>query len=102
MNIEELKLVLSTVSAVSDDAKHVAVWWFIANYGMSLLNNVAIIVGVYCIARLITGAITGTVEWANYGKACAKAWGGEGDTYSYHRDRKYINAIVKAAPEKNT
>lgn len=100
MNIEELKLVLSTVASVSDDAKSVAIWWFIANYGMSLLNNLFVLIGLYLIARLIIRAIAGSIEWASYGKDCAKAWGGEGDTFSYNRDRKYISAIMKAAPEK--
>ena len=100
MNIEELKLVLSTVATVSDDAKSVAIWWFVANYGVSVLNNLFILIGLYVIVRVIARSFMGVSEWTRHGMACAKAWGGEGDEYSYNRDRQYINAIVKAAPEK--
>ena len=100
MNIEELKLVLSTVATVSEDAKRVAIWWFIANYGVSILNNLLLLIGLYTIVRLIARSLMGVSEWARHGMACAKSWGGEGDEYSYNRDRRYINAIIKAAPEK--
>lgn len=97
MKIEELKLVLETVASVTDDAKTVAIWWFIANYGASFLLSLGGMVLAYAVVRMIIKAITGTNEWANYGRTIAKAWGGEGDVYSYNRDRKYLDAALKAA-----
>lgn len=100
MNVDELKLVLETVAAVSGDAKTVAIWYFAAKYGFALLNVLAIGGAIYATVRIIVKAITSADEWGKFGRAAAKAWGGEGDVYSCSRDTKYLNAIIKAAPEK--
>lgn len=100
MDINELKLVLETVAAVSGDAKAVAIWYFAAKYGFALLNGLVIGGAIYAVVQIIAKTIASSDEWGKFGRSAAKAWGGEGDTYSYNRDAKYLNAIIKAAPEK--
>lgn len=100
MNIEELKVVLSTVATVSDDAKTVAIWWFAANYGVQVVAYLAASVTAYLVTKLVVEAISGTNRWATFGQAAAKAWGGEGDTYSYSRDKRVLSEIMRSAPAK--
>ena len=100
MDINELKLVLETVAAVSGDAKAVAIWYFAAEYGFALVNGLIIGGSIYAVVRVIAKTLAATDEWGKFGRNAAKAWGGEGDTYSYSRDAKYLNAIIKAAPER--
>lgn len=100
MNIEELKLILETFATVSSDAKTVAIWYFVAKYGLSLLSQIVIVGGILGAINYIVRGFMGTSEWTRHGIAVAKAWGGEGDEYSYNRDIKAIRAAIKAAPEK--
>ena len=99
MNIEELKLVLATVATVTDDAKTVAIWYIVASYGLPFIANCLVGLAFYGVARLIVGAFNASSEWGQHGRTVAKAWGGEGSSYSYERDGTYITKAVKAAME---
>lgn len=99
MNIEELKLVLDTVAAVTDDAKTVAIWYIVASYGLPFIANCLVGLVFYGVARLIVGAFTASSEWAKHGKSVARAWGGEGSDYSYERDNKLIDKAIAKAKE---
>ena len=101
MNIEELKLVLSAVETVTGDAKTVAIWYFAANYGVSLLKVLIVIGGLVLLVRVISKALINASEWANLGRAVAKAWGGQGDEYIYQSDKAALQHALKAAPTKD-
>jgi cytochrome bd-type quinol oxidase subunit 1 len=75
MNIEELKLVLETVATVTDDAKSVAIWYFVFNYGVSFLLNLLCLAFVAWLANLIVKGIMTANAWAETGRRIAKAWG---------------------------
>lgn len=91
MNIEELKLVLETVAAVTDDAKTVAIWYFVFNYGASFILK---LVGVVCFVWVIwfvTRAILSTNEWAQLGLRLAREWGAQSARSIYHSSTNYDN-----------
>lgn len=100
MNIEELKLVLSAVETVSGDAKTVAVWYFVANYGVSLMQTLIIIAGLVLLVRVISKAFINASEWANLGRAVSKAWGGDGEEYIYTADKRAMQRAVQCAPQQ--
>jgi len=102
MNIEELKLVLDTVAAVTDDAKTVAIWYIVASYGLPFIANCLIGLALYGIGRLIVGAFISADQWTKHGKNVAKAWGGEGSNYSYERDERHIDKAIAIAKAKET
>jgi hypothetical protein len=99
MNIEELKLVLDTVAAVTDDAKTVAIWYIVASYGLPFIANCLVGLIFYGVVRLIVGAFASSNEWAQHGKNVARAFGGEGSDYSYERDSKLIDKAIAKAKE---
>lgn len=74
MNIEELKLVLETVSAVTDDAKSVAIWYFVFNYGASFVLTLC---GFGWLVWVIIRAILSTNKWAELGLKITREWGGK-------------------------
>jgi hypothetical protein len=105
MNIEELKLVLDTVATVTDDAKSVAIWYFVFNYGASfILKLVGMVVFVW-LAWTITRAVLSTNEWAKIGVKVIHSWGGYGSsTYSDPNDSSCTRAMddcLTAAKDRN-
>lgn len=105
MNIEELKLVLETVASVTDDAKSVAIWYFVFNYGASFVLSFTAMLGFGWLVWLITKAILSTNKWADLGLRVVRAWGGQSIS-SYYSPDTYDNlpAVEKclaAAKERN-
>jgi hypothetical protein len=100
MNIEELKLVLSAVETVTGDAKTVAIWYFAANYGVSLLKVLIVVVGLVLLVRGIAKAFINASEWATLGRTVSKAWGGPGEEYVYTRDRTAMQGAIQSAPQR--
>jgi hypothetical protein len=94
MNIEELKLVLETVAAVTDDAKSVAIWYFVFNYGASFIITLVGMAGFGWLVWVITRAILSTNEWAQVGVKLAREWGSS-STYYSPNDYDNIPAIDK-------
>jgi hypothetical protein len=91
MNIEELKLVLETVATVTDDAKSVAIWYFVFNYGASFILS---LVGMICFGWavwIITRAILSNNEWAQVGLKVAREWGAGSARTCYHSPNDYDN-----------
>ncbi len=105
MNIEELKLVLETVATVTDDAKSVAIWYFVFNYGASFVLKLTGMVGLGYLVWIVTKAILSTNEWAKIGVKLAYSWGHySSSTYSDPNDRTCLRAIddcLAAAKEHN-
>ncbi len=83
MNIEELKLVLETVATVTDDAKSVAIWYFVFNYGASFVLTLVGMVGFGWLVWVITRAILSTNEWAQTGMKIAREWGAGSPRHHY-------------------
>lgn len=104
MNIEELKLVLETVASVTDDAKSVAIWYFVFNYGANFILSLVGLIGTGWLAWVITRAILFTNEWAKTGVKIVHSWGGYGtSTYSDITDpscMKAIDACLLASKER--
>ena len=90
MNIEELKLVLETVATVTDDAKSVAMWYFVFNYGTSFILSFTALLGLCWIVWTITKAILSTNKWADLGMKATRAWGGQSIS-PYHDPETYGN-----------
>ena len=103
MNIEELKLVLETVAAVTDDAKSVAIWYFVFNYGVSFVLNLSCLAFVAWLANLITKSILTANTWAETGRRIASAWGAPYVTpYSNPNDydvRGSLDKCIQASKE---
>ena len=96
MNIEELKLILDTVATVSDDAKSIAIWYIVLNYGASFVLSITALIGFMWTALAITKGILKTNEWAKVGVKLSYAWGGYSSSqYSDPNDRMTVNAIDK-------
>jgi hypothetical protein len=94
MNIEELKLVLETVSVVADDTKSVAIWYIILNYGASFVLHLVALVGLIGAAITITRYIVNCNEWAKIGARLSHSWGGySSSVYSNPNDYETVNAI---------
>lgn len=94
MNIEELKLVLETVASVTDDAKSVAIWYIVLNYGASFVLHLTALVGLIGAAITITRYIVSCNEWAKIGARLSHAWGGySASAYSNPNERETVNAI---------
>lgn len=94
MNIEELKLVLETVATVTDDAKTVAIWYFVLNYGASFVITMSALIGILYSAITIVRYLVSTNEWAKIGVKLTHAWGGYGiSTYSDHNDQSCLKAV---------
>jgi 3-methyladenine DNA glycosylase/8-oxoguanine DNA glycosylase len=91
MNIEELKLVLETVATVTDDAKSVAIWYFVFNYGASFVLTLVGMVGFGWLVWVITRAILSTNEWAQIGVRIAREWGAQSARSTYHSPNSYDN-----------
>jgi len=91
MNIEELKLVLETVATVTDDAKSVAIWYFVFNYGGSLILSLSGMACFVWIVWLITKAVLSTNEWAQVGLKLAREWGAGSARSTYHSPSDYDN-----------
>lgn len=91
MNIEELKLVLETVATVTDDAKSVAIWYFVFNYGASFVITLAGMLGFVSIVWIVTRAILSTNEWAQVGLKLAREWGAQSARSTYHSPNDYDN-----------
>lgn len=99
MNTDELKMVLDLVATVSGDAKSVAIWYFIAKYGINLFANLIIAFCVIWVVKIVAGSFTRASEWAEYGRSVARTWGGHGGEYIYDTDKIAIHKSIKAAPE---
>ena len=94
MNIEELKLVLETVATVTDDAKSVAIWYILLNYGATFVLQMTVALGFGYLVWVITRSILATNEWAKIGVKLVHSWGGYGtSTYSDPTDRSCVKAI---------
>jgi hypothetical protein len=91
MNIEELKLVLETVATVTDDAKSVAIWYFVFNYGASFIITLAGMACFVWIVWIVTKTILSTNEWAQVGLKVAREWGAQSARSSYHSPNDYDN-----------
>jgi len=91
MNIEELKLVLETVAVVTDDAKSVAIWYFVFNYGCSFILTLVGMIGSGWLVWVITKAILSTNEWAQVGLKLARGWGAQSARGTYHSPNEYDN-----------
>lgn len=78
MDIEQLRLVLETVSAVGGDAKSVAIWWLVgslAHSAMSLAGFCAFVYGSYHLLRPLTHNAIGLREiGAAAGHNCHGDW----------------------------
>ncbi len=94
MNIEELKLVLETVATVTDDAKTVAIWYFVLNYGTSFVLSLSALIGLLYSIITVVRYLVNTNEWAKIGVKLTRAWGGYGSsTYSDHTGLSCLKAI---------
>ena len=91
MNIEELKLVLETVATVTDNAKSVAIWYFVFNYGASFVLHLVGMAGFVWLVWVITRAILSTNEWAQLGFKIAREWGAQSARSTYHSPDSYDN-----------
>ena len=90
MNIEELKLVLETVASITDDAKSVAIWYFVFNYGAPFILTLVGMIGFGWLVWVITKAILSTNKWADLGLRVTRAWGGQSIS-SYYSPYTYDN-----------
>lgn len=56
MDIEQLKLILETIKGLSGDATTVAIWYFVVNYGLSLLQTLVWVGAIsYIVGRIVSG-----------------------------------------------
>lgn len=104
MNIEELKLVLETVATVTDDAKSVAIWYFVFNYGAAFVLTLVGMIGFGWLVWAITKANLSTNKWAEVGLKITRAWGGSSALLCYSPDKHdnipAIDKCLAAAKEK--
>lgn len=91
MNIEELKLVLETVASVTDDAKSVAIWYFVFNYGAFFVLTLVGMCGFGWLVWVITRAVLSTNKWAELGLKITREWGSNSARLHYSPD-EYDNA----------
>jgi hypothetical protein len=96
MNIEELKLVLETVATVTDDAKSVAIWYIVLNFGGGFILQLSMLIGVlFTIVRVVRYIVSAN-EWAKIGAKLSNAWGGySSSVFSSPDDRSVVDAIGK-------
>lgn len=104
MNIEELKLVLETVATVTDDAKSVAIWYFIFNYGTSFILSLSSLIGILWTIITVVRYLAANNEWAKTGAKLVHSWGGySASTYSCPDDPTCLKAVedcLAAAKER--
>jgi uncharacterized membrane protein YciS (DUF1049 family) len=94
MNIEELKLVLETVATVTDDAKTVAIWYFVLTYGASFVIRLSALIGILYSIITIVRYLVSADQWAKIGVKLTHAWGGYGaSTYSDPDDPSCLKAV---------
>lgn len=59
MDIEQLKLILETVQAVSGQAQSVAIWWVVISQALPavlwFIFGITFVLGMYCTVRLYYG-----------------------------------------------
>ncbi len=92
MNIEELKLVLETVATVTDDAKTVAIWYFVLNYGASFVLSLSALIGILYSIITVVRYLVHTNEWAQIGMKVAREWGAQSARSTYHSPNSYDNS----------
>lgn len=101
MNIEELKLILSTINQVSSDASTAAIVWMALHYGLDFLKTLAVAGVLIGVVYVIARTVSSTSEWAEIGRRIVKAHGGHGGTYTYDIDEKAVErAMLSAAPSQ--
>lgn len=88
MNIEELKLILSTINQVSSDASTAAIAWMVLHYGLDFLETVGIALAITWTAVTGIRALTGTSEWAEIGRRVVRSHGGRGGYMVFDEDHK--------------
>lgn len=100
MNIEELKLILSTINQVSSDASTAAVVWMVLHYGLDFLKAVSI---AWAVAwTLVTGirALAGASEWAEIGRRIVRSHGGRAGFSVFDEDHKAAERAMKKDERK--
>ena len=70
--MEELKLILETISKISGDASTVAIWWVALHYSTKILTSIIVFGGVAVIVYIIAKAFQNTSEWSNLAKSIVR------------------------------
>jgi hypothetical protein len=98
MNIEELKLILETISGVADGATDMVLWWIVLHYGGSLLVHLAWIVLLGCIAFGGLRFIASMSDWIAAGREVAEAGGAPNANFGpmNRSDREAIKRVLNA------
>ncbi len=97
--MEELKLILETISKISGDASTVAIWWVALHYSTKILTSIIVFGGVAVIVYIIAKAFQNTSEWSNLAKSIVKAHGGRGGYCVFHEDEAAAKKAIEAAKQ---
>jgi hypothetical protein len=101
MNIEELKLVLSTINQVSSDASNAAIVWMGLHYGLDFLETVGITLAIAW--TVVTGirSVAAASEWAEIGRRVVRSHGGRGGYMVFDEDHKAAERAMKKDERKS-
>lgn len=75
MDIEQLKLVLETIKGLGDSAQSVAIWYFVLDYGLSLLKHLAWLTAIVLVVQRIVCAVNFADKTASDARVALSAIG---------------------------